>query len=217
MVQAILEGRKKMTRRTKGLELINANPDEWTLTRANKNICRFYSGEENNPNPIDKYWIFEHCISFQQIDVKCSFGVVRDIKDKSDILWVRESFAASPFDEHVFVYKAAAFEHINTPNKHKYKPSIHMPKLACRIFLKVTDVRCERLHEVTEQDAVDEGILDIWASSNDGTHAYKNYMHTRKEAMEPCGHWNVVADNAIYSFRSLWAEPYEHSSRDSLP
>ena len=42
----------------------------------------------------------------------------------------------------------------------KWKPSIHMPKEAARIWLKVTDVRVERLQEITEHEAEKEGFCD---------------------------------------------------------
>ncbi len=45
------------------------------------------------------------------------------------------------------------------------RPSIHMPKEAARIWLKVTDVRVERLQEITEDGAKAEGINDEWACS----------------------------------------------------
>jgi hypothetical protein len=39
-----------------------------------------------------------------------------------------------------------------------WKPSIHMPKSACRIFLKIEDIRVERLQEITEADCLAEGV-----------------------------------------------------------
>ena len=45
------------------------------------------------------------------------------------------------------------------------RPSIHMPKEAARIWLKVTDVRVERLQEITEDGAKAEGINEEWAMS----------------------------------------------------
>lgn len=39
-----------------------------------------------------------------------------------------------------------------------WKPSIHMPKVAARIFLKVNNVRVERLQDITEEGTVNEGI-----------------------------------------------------------
>ena len=42
----------------------------------------------------------------------------------------------------------------------KWRPSIHMPKEASRIFLKVTDVRVERLQDITEYEAEKEGFCD---------------------------------------------------------
>lgn len=60
----------------------------------------------------------------------------------------------------LYGYKAsiANSEDANEP----WKPSIHMPKKAARIWLKVTDVRLERLQDITEKGATEEGcICDI--------------------------------------------------------
>jgi len=43
-----------------------------------------------------------------------------------------------------------------------WKPSIHMPKGAARLFLHVTDVRCERLQKMTVRDLIAEGMADLY-------------------------------------------------------
>lgn len=219
MVQAILDGRKKMTRRT--LHIQPLDDDKWIL-------ATLVGGDSKNIGK--RHWV----------TMKDSYTIARyddryfeQKYSKGDILWVRESFLwvmndhchdmmeGRRFVYNQFVYKASEgkewFDYAKEKYGYEWKPSIHMPKSACRIFLRVTDVRCERLQDISEQDAVDEGILDIWASSSDGTHAYKNYMHTKKEAMEPCGHWNVVADDAVSSFQSLWAKINGQESWDANP
>lgn len=45
-----------------------------------------------------------------------------------------------------------------SPEWVKWKPSLFMPKDACRIFLKVTDVKVERLQDITEAEAKAEGV-----------------------------------------------------------
>lgn len=47
----------------------------------------------------------------------------------------------------------------------KWHPSLHMPKEAARIWLRVTDVRVERLQDITENGAKAEGISEEWARS----------------------------------------------------
>lgn len=70
-----------------------------------------------------------------------------------DILYVRETFIQAA--AHTFWYKADDKSWISEGLR--WKPSIHMPKEAARIWLKVTDVRAERLQEITEVQAQAEG------------------------------------------------------------
>ena len=78
---------------------------------------------------------------------------------RGDILYVRETWAKRTFDERRFYYKADDnLGSILNREDDKWRPSIHMPREAARIFLKVTDVRVERLQDITEEDAIAEGI-----------------------------------------------------------
>ena len=77
-----------------------------------------------------------------------------------DILWVRETFGI--FDdegEYTYLYYKADE---GNPEKSKYfgkwKPSIHMPREAARLFLEVKSVRVERLRDISEKDAKAEGV-----------------------------------------------------------
>ena len=86
---------------------------------------------------------------------------------KGDVLWARETFCEVPYEYNHIPIKGG---HITIP-KYAYKadserdytgiwkPSIHMPKEVARIWLEVTDVRVERLQEITEEDARAEGAL----------------------------------------------------------
>ena len=73
-----------------------------------------------------------------------------------DILWVRETWAM--VSGGLYEYKADGTEIDHLGNIIKWKPSIHMPRSAARLFLKVKAVRVERLQEITEEDADAEGF-----------------------------------------------------------
>lgn len=98
---------------------------------------------------------------------------------KGDVLWVRETFCEVPYEYNHIPIKGG---HITTPkyaykadSKRDYtgiwKPSIHMPKEAARIWLEVTDVRVERLQEITEEDARAEGVKAYGPNNCSGTSA----------------------------------------------
>lgn len=67
-------------------------------------------------------------------------------------------------------------EHEHVP----WKPSIHMPKEAARIWLKVTDVRIERLQDVTEDGAKAEGAIDNRGFIHSPENEYDR-IHTARE------------------------------------
>ena len=96
---------------------------------------------------------------------------------KGDILYVRETWAKDSFGH--YVYKTD-YEGTTLSPDWKWQPSIHMPKEAARIWLKVTDIRVERLQDITEEQAKAEGAIDnrgfIHSSENE-----HNVIHTARE------------------------------------
>ena len=88
-----------------------------------------------------------------------------------DILWVRETWGKDENGEYVYRTNYGTTEDDSfPPSIFKWRPSIHMPREAARIFLKVTNVRVERLQDISEEDARAEGIswLDEACYSNNG-------------------------------------------------
>lgn len=84
---------------------------------------------------------------------------------KNDILYVKETFAPIiiPSKIDIYVYKASHNGRNWAENSEdwKWKPSLFMPAEAARIFLKIKDVRYERLNMITEEDAKAEGVESI--------------------------------------------------------
>lgn len=101
----------------------------------------------------------------------CKFGEV------GDRLWVRETWApVSTFDpspETGALYRADPM-YDGAEVEWTWKPSIHMPRWASRITLEITDVRVERLNEITSEDARSEGI-ETQTSETFGDTLYRNY------------------------------------------
>lgn len=146
MVRAILDGRKTVTRRVikpryRGNEI---------GFRIDRNMS---TGQITGVEIIDD----EECGTDRYVNPPYQIG---------DILYVRETWARlvtakdGEMQSERYVYKATdeyPFGESGYIVKFRWKPSIHMPKEAARIWLKVTDVRVERLQDITEDDVCKEG------------------------------------------------------------
>ena len=188
MVEAILEGRKTQTRRTKGLEKVNENPDGHT----------FNSFSLDNKNAtfkrLEGMW--------QGVDVSFQVG---------DILWVRESFYIPIANEFKGKYFFKVDFKGDSAKLLKWKPSIHMPKEAARIFLKVINIRVERLFEISEKDAIAEGVE---CKIVENMKEYRAYLV--KESEHVFGK-NSYPDTPECSFLDLWEKINGNESVNSNP
>lgn len=134
MVRAILDGRKTCTRR------ICKDANECTVPDMD-----FYNADRRTyavHNFVDK----EHTEQLSTAERTCPICT-------GDILYVRETWKEAPKG----YYYYEDWQKDDIADVTKWNPSIHMPKEAERIWLKVTDVRVERLQEITEVQAQAEG------------------------------------------------------------
>lgn len=141
MVRAILDGRKSCTRR----------------------VVKFPVNRYTNNVPLaDKVVLQElRCdkANFLEKPFFC-FGMNLPYQP-GDILYVRETWKKAPNG----YYYYEDWQKNDIADITKWKPSIHMPKEAARIWLKVTDVRVERLQEMTDDDAEAEGCFDYTSTA----------------------------------------------------
>lgn len=166
MVQAILAGNKTQTRR-----VVKPQPNvieaiyDGTSDLSSNEIHHFLE-HTNGGKPIEKYYNVG----------KCPYGKV------GDRLWVRETYCLGVKDngEDVTIYKASVDDKFNE-FRGLWRPSIFMPRKYSRILLEITGVRVERLHDISKQDALAEGIT----KTNLGfSHCENSYYASAKEAYE---------------------------------
>ena len=201
MVRAILSGQKTVTRRPiKG----NQIP---TWSKSDSPEHQWMAVVQDHPR-----WGFaafgateEECAAELAMYGGCPYG------RQGDRLWVRESWAAdaqvdaiAPRDlsqgEPIFYPADGAFRQTGCSmiTRGRGRPSIHMPRWACRILLEITDVRVERLQDGEGETAfesryVAEGINRI--HHGDGDYAF----HPFKKEPGP-GNWTDPFD----AWRELW-------------
>ena len=88
-------------------------------------------------------------------------GVHRPRYQPGDILWVRETWGIGIQLAGGIIYRADyAGKQAPLAEGQKWRPSMIMPRELARIFLRVTDVRVERLQDISERDAIAEGLAD---------------------------------------------------------
>lgn len=209
MVKAILDGRKTVTRR-----LIKPRYRDWAHETGFQIVTNAHTGEFVRVEIVDEW---ESCTRIQP--PPCWPG---------DILYVRETWQKSrikkpqkavpvDFKEIQYSYRADGELANSDGSPFVWRPSIHMPKEAARIFLRVKGVRVERLQDITVDQAAAEGIDNTVPCDDSedlcnycplpdeakGIHCYGGNVHMCegshcKEALE---YWE---EEFIGEFAALW-------------
>ncbi len=190
MVKALLDGRKTVTRRPvseavsefvqfvgssdeecENLEFLGLMYDEWK--------------DDNGKVRDPEYLVY--CTEYAEEGV---IPVGQGLARVGDLIWVRETM---DINSYLDMYYLADDEPVwSEPEDWFYRspeyvgkvPSIHMPKWASRLTLKITDVRIERVKDITEEQAIKEGVTP--------------YQNTNKPLENP----------HRYSFLRLWCDLY---------
>jgi len=138
-----------------------------------------WDGETVYPNGQDgvKYGVCNGFDTLNRIYPRLQVG---------DRIWVKETWRPKGHNFPTgwpYEYRATA-EQDGNPTDGPWKPSLFMPRAAARIFLLVTAIRSEKLHWVTEADAIAEGIEFHVPVPGDGDTIYRDY--TQKKDKRHC-------------------------------
>ena len=144
MVRAILDWRKTQTRRV----VKPQPPDDIGLPIGVDLYSPTCIGKNGDEYPGDE--IFGAYSECGEWGVKCPYG------QPGDRLWVRETWG--PCDGGVCYRADEDAGSVALPDDGRWTPSIHMPRWASRITLEITGVRVERLQDISEADAIAEGV-----------------------------------------------------------
>ena len=180
MVRAILDGRKTKTRRpithvkkilggavtefqesdTPGYDFIMRDKRKcWNDLRKEDLLRRCPFGQVG-----DLLWVRETFCLESQVE----YGQPPPFNDGRPILYLRDGIECAKEDANTWLqphYRATdptpdlAYEDSDGEPTVRWKPSIHMPRWASRITLEITDIRVERVQEITEEEAISEGFF----------------------------------------------------------
>ena len=157
-------------------------------------------------------------IKSQGLGYSSSWAARCPLGQAGDRLWVREAWCLAsaesgtaqpdlrPMRGGRWCYYYATepdVEHEEGDNRSPWRPSIHMPRWACRLVLPLVSVRVERVQDITEEDAKAEGVERI--SAGPGWECWMGYG--------PSSSCKTARD----SYRSLWISIYGEESWDANP
>lgn len=197
MVRALLDGAKTQTRR----------PVKWRGVTAGLNMS--FTGLAANKGCREWFLVSRGqgaCWEDRSAGTPCPYG------EPGERLWVRETCRERDPDQDGMTWDYRA-DHGRgeDPCGVPWRPSIHMPRRASRITLELTDVRIERLREISRADAIAEGISEFvggwWCKYEDdlqraGATPQEGYRHLW-ERINGQGSWEVNPFVWVLEFRRV--------------
>jgi hypothetical protein len=229
-VRAILDGRKTQTRRVVKNRICGLLNPQVVPKKAGDILWRYDWDSEKGIWDRREIIIQQSCFCFegeieryidpynftkgtklfpwQSSPHSCPYGQV------GDRLWVRETWADigyAMFEKPYFVYRATDPEWAKNDGWRGWKPSIHMKREASRITLEITGVRVEKLQDISEEDAIAEGVkCEVYDQGKPISACWYNYQEDLFD-----GSFN--SPEAVDSFRTLWDSINAKHSWESNP
>ncbi|HRG29197.1 MAG TPA: hypothetical protein PLJ00_14965 [Chitinophagales bacterium] len=208
-------GCKTETRRTRGLDEINEEPDRWSIDvlgeiQGNFAVCMRFDNKPTNT-----------------INIKCPYGVV------GDEIWVKETYRKyyfvdengyTHYDREIIEYAAdnppmikevdadgrTMYDNNGREKFIKWKSPVFMPKAACRIKLEVSGISIERLHQITDEGALREGIVGTKLPDAFGGGVAYNIKGNYISALD-------IEDNATGAYKWTWISLHGQESWNKNP
>lgn len=151
MVHAILAGRKSQTRRVATVPeyVRGSEAPQKKRGEPQKHLTPYFDAYNGGP-----MWCWWDEYDRSGDGIKCPYGVT------GDHLWVRETWAKDPDahpEEAGALYRATDPDWDENDSGLRWKPSIFMPRWASRITLEITNIRVERVQDISEEVAIAEG------------------------------------------------------------
>ena len=220
-VRAILEGRKNATRR-----VVKPQPRTGVTTLYRKEETNFWRThgadcwfEFRAPCvPGDILWVRETWQAVYETegceDGQCTWKNIRELIPNFDNIQKVEAGMSSECSNSsmaqrmkYFVFKASEIQYADTQNGLVWRPSIHMPREAARIFLRVVKVGVERIQEIDDAGVMAEG-LEI------GCYFDELWDRTVKPADRPSYGWEANPWVWVIEFQQISKEEAEKCEKE---
>lgn len=197
LVLASIRGDKTQTRRTKGLEEVNASPDDWRLVDVRRFLLEdcIFLGNSKAKKHEGKFGAFFRRISTDEpLFIPCPYG------GPGDLIWIKETWAPAP-GWHI-AYRA------DLPNSQGFwKSPLHMRREYSRLTLHLSEVRAQRLQDISVQDVRAEGVevREFWLYGSNA----KSRQEIAALAFKPL--WESINGKGAWS-RNDWVWPLTYKA-----
>ncbi|HEV7285052.1 MAG TPA: hypothetical protein VGN75_09345 [Kaistia sp.] len=205
MIRALLAGTKTQTRRVITSARVFATPEQQAFTLRDGDLTRAMQGASRFRWLVGNGWSWEADAFEWQTPHTRTRWMAHIGFAPEDQLWVREAWKAhSTFEgmpprdippSKVFYLADDGY----SPSGSRGRPGMFMPRWASRLTLTVTDVRVERLQDISEADAIAEGATRVQYGTPPGGPERDAFHHRQK-----MDGWNGAFETARASYRHLW-------------